>query len=192
MGDGGPARHCRLPAMPRRAVLRTKLSSAEVAARVIAAGVGVAVLLTLLAPPRPLLIWNISSSAPIGLYTVGGGRPPVRGDMVAARLAPPWRALGSSRRYIPANVPLIKRVAAGAGDRACAAGADIAVNGVTVARRLEIDGAGRQMPHWSGCVVLRRGEYLLLMPGPASFDGRYFGPTAESDIVGKVHLLWAR
>lgn len=192
MGDGGPARHCRLPAMPRPAVLRTKLASVEVAAGVIAAGVGVAVMLTLLAPPRPLLIWNISSSAPIGLYTVSGGRSPVRGDMVAARLAPPWRALGSARRYIPANVPLIKRVAAAAGDRACATGADIAVNGATVARRLEIDGAGRPMPHWSGCMVLRRGEYLLLMPGPASFDGRYFGPTAERDIVGKVHLLWAR
>lgn len=192
MGDGGSARHCRFAAMPRLAALRPEPSWVGAAAGVIAAGVGIAVLLTLLAPPRPLLIWNISSSAPIGLYTVGGGRPPVRGDLVAARLAPPWRALGSARRYIPANVPLIKRVAAGAGDRACTTGADIAVNGATVARRLQIDGAGRPMPHWSGCVVLRPGEYLLLMPGPASFDGRYFGPTAESDIVGKVHLLWAR
>ncbi len=157
-----------------------------------AAGVVAAAVATLLVPPRPLLIWNISASAPIGLYAVGSAGSPVRGDMVAARLAPPWRTLGSARHYIPTNVPLIKRVAAGAGDRACATGADIAVNGATVARRFEIDGARRPMPHWSGCMILRRGEYLLLMPGPASFDGRYFGPTAESDIVGKVHLLWAR
>ena len=192
MGDGGSTRHCRLPAVPRLAVLCPRPPAVGAAAGVSAAGVGLAVLLTLLAPPRPLLIWNISSSAPLGLSPGGGGRPPVRGDLVAARLAPPWRALGSARRYIPANVPLIKRVAAAAGDRACATGADIAVNGANIARRLLIDGAGRPMPHWSGCVVLRRGEYLLLMPGPASFDGRYFGPTAESDIVGKVHLLWAR
>ena len=128
----------------------------------------------------------------MGLYTVGGAAPLARGDLVAARLEPRWRAFGSTRRYIPANVPLIKRVAATSGDRVCAVGTDIAVNGLRAARRLDIDGAGRSMPHWSGCIVLGRGEYLLLMPGPASFDGRYFGPTAESAIVGKVHLLWAR
>ncbi len=158
----------------------------------IAAGVAAAVAATLLAPPRPLLIWNVSASAPLGLYAVGSARPPARGDLVAARLEARWRMFGSARRYIPANVPLIKRVAAAAGDRVCAVGADIAINGVPRARRLDFDGARRPMPYWSGCIVLRRGEYLLLMPGPVSFDGRYFGPTAESHIVGKVHLLWAR
>jgi len=187
MCDGRSARLLRLPALRAPAVLRRKPCLAGTAAGVVAA-----VAATLLTPPRPLLIWNVSASAAIGLYVVRSGAPPTRGDLVAARLAPSWRILGSARRYIPANVPLIKRVAAGAGDRVCAAGADIAVNGLRVARRLDIDGAGRPMPHWSGCFVLGHGEYLLLMPGPASFDGRYFGPTAESDIVGKVHLLWAR
>src|SRR3546814_12708104 len=76
-----------------------------------------AVILTLIAPPRPLLIWNVSRSAPIGLYVVGSDQPPAPGDMVAARLAPPWRAFASARRYLPANVPLIKRIAAAAGDQ---------------------------------------------------------------------------
>src|SRR3546814_2669446 len=57
-----------------------------------------AVILTLIAPPRPLLIWNVSRSAPIGLYVVGSDQPPAPGDMVAARLAPPWRAFASARR----------------------------------------------------------------------------------------------
>src|SRR3546814_8317338 len=47
----------------------------------------------------------------------------------------------------------------------------VAVNDIEVARRLDRDAAGRPMPHWSGCIVLGRGEHLLLMPGPASFDG---------------------
>lgn len=187
MRDGRSARLFRLLVLSRPAVLRQKPFPA-----VAAVGVVVAVTLTLLAPPRPLLIWNVSASAPIGLYAVRSARSPSRGDMVAARLPPRWRALGSARHYVPANVPLIKRVAAAAGDRACATGADIAVNGTRVARRLDFDGGGRPMPHWSGCIVLGRGEYLLLMPGPASFDGRYFGQTAQRDIVGQVHLLWAR
>lgn len=187
MRDGRSARLLWLPALRAPGFLQRKPYLVGVATGVVAAAVA-----TSLTPPRPLLIWNISGSAAIGLYAVGSARSPVRGDVVAARLALPWRALGSARGYIPANVPLIKRVAAGAGDRVCAAGADIAVNGLRVARRLDFDGAGRPMPHWSGCLILRRGEYLLLMPGRASFDGRYFGPTAESDVVGKVHLLWAR
>ena len=167
--------------------LRQRPYSAGAAAAAVAA-----VILTLIAPPRPLLIWNVSRSAPIGLYVVGSDQPPAPGDMVAARLAPPWRAFASARRYLPANVPLIKRIAAAAGDRVCATGAGVAVNDIEVARRLDRDAAGRPMPHWSGCIVLGRGEHLLLMPGPASFDGRYFGPTVEGDIVGEVHLLWAR
>ena len=195
MHDSRPARLFRFRVGHRLAALRQRPFSGDAAVGVVAAaatGAAAAVVTSLLAPPAPLLIWNISASAPVGLYGVGGARPPDRGDMVAARLAPRWRILGGARRYIPANVPLIKRVAAAAGDRVCAVGADIAVNGLRVARRLDFDGAGRPMPRWSGCVVLGRGEYLLLMPGPASFDGRYFGPTAESDVVGKVHLLWAR
>ena len=187
MRDG---RHAGLPLLSARswsAALRQRPYSAGAAAAAV-----VSVVLTLLAPPRPWLIWNVSRSAPIGLYVVGSGQPPARSDMVAARLAPPWRAFASARRYLPANVPLIKRVAAAAGDRICATGADIVVNDIAVARRFDRDTAGRPMPHWSGCIILGRGEYLLLMPGPASFDGRYFGPTAEGDIVGKVDLLWAR
>ncbi|MBE1526865.1 conjugative transfer signal peptidase TraF [Sphingopyxis sp. OAS728] len=187
MGDGRFARLFRLRALRVPAVRHQKAFLAGAAAGVVAA-----VTAALLTPPRPLLIWNVSASAAIGLYAVGSAAPPARGDLVAARLPPSWRVLGSTRRYIPANVPLIKRVAARAGDRVCAAGADITVNGLRVALRLDIDGAGRPMPRWSGCIVLGRGEYLLLMPGAASFDGRYFGPTAESDIVGKVHLLWTR
>ena len=187
MRDSRRARLHRIMALSPSAVLRRKPYPALAAMAVVTA-----VIATLLAPAGPRLIWNISGSAPIGLYAVGSKQPSARGDMVAARLPPPWRALGSTRRYVPANVPLIKRVAAAAGDRVCATGADIEVNGLRVARRLDFDGAGRPMPYWSGCIVLARGEYLLLMPGHASFDGRYFGPTAEGDIVGKVHLLWAR
>ncbi|WP_255247210.1 S26 family signal peptidase [Sphingopyxis sp. GW247-27LB] len=156
-------------------------------------GLALALAGTLLAPPRPRLLWNASASAPVGLYAVGDGAAPVRGDMVIARVPAEFRMFAARRRYLPANVPLVKRVAAMAGDEVCAAGARVTVNGHIVARRLDRDGAGRPMPWWSGCAELAADEYFLLMTdSAASFDGRYFGITEAGDIVGKARLIWRR
>ena len=143
-----------------------------------------------LARPRPLLIWNASASAPTGLYRVAAIRNPARGDRVAARLPAPWRALAARRHYLPANVPLIKRIAAIPGDEVCASDDRILVNGDVAALRLRRDGAGRPMPAWHGCRRLGAGDVLLLAAHPASFDGRYFGLSQRRDILGKAHLIW--
>lgn len=143
-------------------------------------------------PPRPRLLWNASASAPMGLWRVAPGAPVGRGDMVVVRLGPPWRALAARRHYLPANVPLIKRVAAGPGDRVCAFEAWIFIEGRIAAVRLRFDRRGRPLPWWHGCVMLEAGEMLLLMEDTSSFDGRYFGPVAESAVVGKAVPLWLR
>lgn len=139
-----------------------------------------------------LLVWNASASAPVGLYHVHDEQPIGRGDMVVAWTPEPARSLAARRRYLPANVPLVKRVAAVAGDRVCAADSQIAINGRRVAARQPTDRAGRPMPQWSGCQKLRAGEYFLLMNSPLSFDGRYFGLTRRSDVLGRAELLWRR
>lgn len=151
-----------------------------------------AVIGTLIVPSQPWLIWNVSESAPIGLYAVGSRHALTAGDVVAAQVPRSWRTLAAMRRYIPANVPLIKRIAASPGDHVCTVGALLLVNGKAVAARRAQDGAGRRMPWWSGCRRLPRHAYLLLMDDGASFDGRYFGPTHTDDIVGEVELLWSR
>ena len=153
------------------------------------AGLATALVATVALPPRPFLVWNVSASAPIGLYRVGGADP-TTGDMVIAWPPAGARDFAARRRYLPANVPLVKRVAAEPGDTVCALGAEIFVNGRRIAKRLVRDGTGRLMPWWTGCVTLRRGALFLLMSdSPASFDGRYFGPTDRSDIVGKATPL---
>lgn len=162
--------------------------------RVVITGVGIALLgLTMAFPPAPRLVWNASASAPVGLYAVTPGAAVDTGDMVIARVPDPWRMMAAQRRYIPANVPLVKRVAAVAGDEVCALGHEIFVNGKWVVERRIADPSGRPMKWWSGCVRLRGHQLFLLMPGsPASFDGRYFGVTESSLVVGKARLLWAR
>lgn len=151
------------------------------------------VVATLIFPPQALLLWNVSASAPVGLYFVGGAGNIVRGDMVAARVPGGLRLFAARRGYLPANVPLVKRVVGVAGDVVCASGAAVIVNGHRVAVRLEADGRGRAMPWWSGCVELVEGDVFLLMSGsPASFDGRYFGVTPAAEVLGEAVLLWRR
>ena len=149
-------------------------------------------LLTVIVQPRPRLIWNASASAPVGFYAISYEGAPQVAEMVAARVPEPFRLFAARRHYLPANVPLVKRVAGRGGDRICARDEGIFVNAVRVATRLRRDAAGRPMPWWHGCTTLRGGSLFLLMEDEASFDGRYFGPTAPADIIGKARLLWAR
>lgn len=144
--------------------------------------------------PGPRLLWNVSASARVGLYrVVPAGDSLRRGDMVVARLPASMRRLAAERHYLPANVPLVKRIAAVEGDHVCAIGEWVFVNGSLRATRLNEDRRGRTMPWWTGCETLGRGRFLLLMSGQAgSFDGRYFGPVGSHQIMGKAVLLWAR
>lgn len=148
--------------------------------------------LTIALPPRPLLVWNASASAPVGLYAVTPPHDITVGDMVIARLAPPWRTFADARRYVPTAVPLVKRVAAAPGDTVCALGQEIFIDGQWRAKRRLSDGRGRTMPWWQGCTTLRDGALFLLTDNPASFDGRYFGSTEHTDVIGRAQLLWSR
>ena len=157
------------------------------------AALGAAVLgLTMAWRPAPVLVWNASASAPLGLYRVRPGAPIETGDMVVVWLPGPARALADRRRYLPANVPAVKRVAAAAGARVCARGTAVWVGGRRVATRLAADHRGRPLPWWHGCRTLDSGEIFLLMrDSPDSFDGRYFGPSPRADLIGRATLLWS-
>lgn len=67
----------------------------------------------------PLLVWNASPSMPVGLYRVEARAPVAAGDTVVAWLPPTARTLAARRRYLPAAVPAVKRVAALARARVC-------------------------------------------------------------------------
>jgi conjugative transfer signal peptidase TraF len=159
-----------------------------------AAGVSCAALGgTLLWKPAPVLLWNASPSSPVGLYWVRDSRPLRIGDTAIAWPPPPARRLAARRYYLPYGVPLVKNVAAVGGTRVCAIGAAVFVNGRAAAVRRSRDRAGRRLPWWSGCHILGNGELFLLSPRvPEAFDGRYFGITRASEVIGEGRLLWPR
>lgn len=109
----------------------------RLARRIALTGPGCSCLLaTIVAPPLPRLAWNVSASMPVGLYAVQPGEMPSRGEIAVARLPAAVRDLAARRRYIPIIVPLVKRVAGVAGDRVCADGDVITIQGHRTQQRV--------------------------------------------------------
>jgi conjugative transfer signal peptidase TraF len=144
-------------------------------------------------PSRAAFVWNATASAPVGLYRVTRVRALARGDLVLAIPAPPLAAFADARGYLPLGVPLVKRIAAVAGDAVCTRGNAVFIDGRLAAARLATDREGRALPAWTGCRALQSNEVFLLMPSVrASFDRRYFGPTPTSAIAGTLDPIWTR
>jgi conjugative transfer signal peptidase TraF len=160
----------------------------------VAAGASCAALAgTFLWKSAPVLLWNASPSSPVGLYWVRHSRTPAVGDTAIAWPPPSARRLAARRHYLPTGVPLVKNVAAVSGSRICAIGPALFVDGRRAAVRQPRDRAGRRLPWWSGCHTLGKGELFLLAPSvPEAFDGRYFGITRASEVIGEGELLWPR
>ena len=168
----------------RRYVMATAIAASAFAAAFVAIAV---------ADPLPRVIWNASASAPIGLYRIHLDSDPPIGALVA--IAPPEQLSRwlSARGYLPEGVPLLKHVAAKAGQRVCRVGVVVSVDARRVAIARARDGQGRPLPVWQGCRTLQADELLLLNPAhPDSLDGRYFGPLPASTVIGRATPLWLR
>src|SRR3954453_18900316 len=134
------------PAMPtaeqQASIVGVAFSAApaRTRARPMAVGLGgmaavssAAALITIFCNPRPMLLWTASPSSTIGLYAVGAARGARAGDIIVAWPPPAARRMAAERGYLPLNVPLVKPVAAVAGDRVCAKGRRILVNNRAIA-----------------------------------------------------------
>lgn len=142
-----------------------------------------------LTTPPPRLVYNASDSVPVGWYLISPANSLASGDLVLVRLPPEASSLAALRGYLPANVPLLKTVAAIAPQRVCVQGSQVRIDGVLVARRLRWDRQGRAMPTWQACRRLVGDELFLLSSNPASFDSRYFGPVSAAAVLGVAQPL---
>lgn len=152
-------------------------------------GVG-AVLVAGVFEPAYQLRYNASTSAPLGWYLRTPPRDLSVNRWVFARLPHDVAAMAARRHYLPQTVPVLKQVAAVAGQTVCAHDGALYIDGLRVARARTIDGAGRGLAPWQGCRPLRADELMLLNPGDTSFDGRYFGPILREAVLGNALPLW--
>ncbi len=182
---------------------RPRSPRARLRARLVLAGLSVCGLAALawasFVHPLPRLIYNPSDSVAIGWYRVdpqGHGIDSLPhsfsvGSIVLITLPPDAAALAAQRGYLPARVPLLKRVGAVAPQEVCTAGGVVRIDGVTSAAVLPADRWGRPLPSWQQCRRLRPGElFLLSVTNPASFDSRYFGPVSVSAVIGVARPVW--
>ena len=137
------------------------------------------------------LVWNVTASAPVGLYAiVPAGRLTVP-ELVAVMPPEPLAAFMVQRGYIGAGIPLLKRVAGLPGQRLCRIGRAITVDGIAMGDALDRDRIGRDLPVWQGCRVIGDGEiFLMNWEVRDSLDGRYFGPIPASSVIGRALPLW--
>lgn len=141
-------------------------------------------------PSRPVIVYNSSASLPLGFYEARPVGQPVRGELVLVRLPGSVREFAAMRHYLPANVPLMKPIAALAGDFVCVESNHVTINGKAIAGLLNTDYSGRGLIPWSECRRLIDGEFFLMSSVESSFDSRYFGPIHISDLQARLVPLW--
>lgn len=161
----------------RSSFRRRVLAAAAAAATAAAAGWALAA-----RSPSPLALINESPSLPKGLYVRSPDQTPGLDRLVTLtqpNVVRPYLAdLG-----IPADLRLLKRVAAVGGEAVCADdGALRWPRGMTAVPAR--DRRGVTLVAWEGCRVLAADELLVLGDSPNSFDSRYFGPVRRAAVEG--------
>ena len=139
----------------------------------------------------PRYIWNASNSVPIGLYRVQPVNRLNVTELVAVRPPDLLAAFLDLNGYLPAGVPMLKRVLALPGQTVCRKGLSIAVDGINVGEARERDGQGRPLPVWQGCRTIADGDvFVMNWQSTDSLDGRYFGPLPASSVIGRAIPVW--
>lgn len=154
------------------------------------AGLGILALALPAVAGSAAFVWNVTASAPAGIYRID--RVPWRaGDRVAVHPSYVLAADLERRGVLPRGRLLIKRVAAAGGDMVCRHDETVWVNGGIAVQARSSDSAGHSLPSWRGCRRLDESEVFLLGDTASSYDGRYFGVTRASEIVGRADLVLA-
>jgi conjugative transfer signal peptidase TraF len=138
---------------------------------------------------KPVLLLNRTPSEPPGFYILTA-RAPARGDVIAFKTpAPAFPYADEGMDYLH-HRPLLKAVAADAGDQVCTTAGELVVNGVARAPIAAVDHRNRALPHWVGCRRLNAGELFVFSARvPNSFDSRYYGPVRLGDVLGVYELV---
>jgi conjugative transfer signal peptidase TraF len=141
--------------------------------------------------PAVRIVYNASSSAPLGWYRIQRAASLRVDDYVLATLPAAAAALAAQRGYLPAGLPIVKRVGAVAGQHVCVRAGALMIDGRPAGRILASDRRGRPLIAWQHCRSLAGGElFLLSTTNLASFDSRYFGPIPVSAVRGRAMPLW--
>ena len=127
---------------------------------------------------------NLSPSVPRGVYRLAAVSPPLaRGTLV---VLPVPRAV---RHWDSRWQPLLKPIAALAGDLVCAQADGLWIAGQAYGP-VYPEAGGAPLPRLQGCVRVPAGAVFLASPAPRSLDGRYFGMTPVATLTAQAVPVW--
>lgn len=122
---------------------------------------------------------NPTASQPHRVFIVLHGRPFGRGDLVAFGF--------SGSRYYPPGTVFVKEVRGLPGDRlAIRADRTVRLNDAAIDLVRATDSKGRAVEPFLFEGVVPEDAYFLYSPAPNSYDSRYYGLIAKSQIIGRV------
>jgi conjugative transfer signal peptidase TraF len=130
---------------------------------------------------------NLTPSEPAGIYRLVPGRI-TRGALVLFD-QPNDPAASMLCRYIPANLPLIKRAAALPGDVVRVSPYGVYVNGVRWPDSVPLlhDDEGRALhPYPFGVYRVAAREVWVMSNHPRGLDSRYFGPVPAASVISRL------
>jgi conjugative transfer signal peptidase TraF len=139
----------------------------------------------------PLYVWNATESVPVGLYRLRPADNLFVTELLAIQPPEPLAIFLDLNGYLPAGLPMLKRVLALPGQTVCRSGLTVSVDTIEMGEARERDGRGRPLPKWQGCHVVREGElFVMNWQSISSLDGRYFGFLPASSVIGRALPMW--
>jgi conjugative transfer signal peptidase TraF len=139
----------------------------------------------------PLYVWNSSDSVPIGLYRLRPADNLFVTELIVVQPPEPLATFLDLNGYLPAGVPMLKRVLALPGQTVCRSGLMVSVDAIEMGEARALDGRGRPLPKWYGCrVVGERELFVMNWQSINSLDGRYFGFLPTSAVIGRALPVW--
>ncbi|MCK1510841.1 S26 family signal peptidase [Bradyrhizobium sp. 18] len=139
----------------------------------------------------PVYIWNASESVPVGLYRLQPLDNLFVTELVAVQPPEPLATFLDLNGYLPAGLPMLKRVLALPGQTVCRSGLSLSVDAIEMGEARDRDGRDRPLPKWQGCRVVGEGElFVMNWQSASSLDGRYFGFLPASSVIGRALPVW--
>jgi conjugative transfer signal peptidase TraF len=127
---------------------------------------------------------NIEPSVPVGVYLLHAVRTPLpRGTLVLVPV--PARV----QQWKSPWTPLLKPVAAVAGETACVRDGGLVIDDENYGR-VYPEAGGYRLPHMEGCLTVEEGHIFVASKAYRSLDSRYFGSVQMTEVTARATPLW--
>lgn len=145
--------------------------------------------IALLLQPLRIGYYNLTASAPKGLYRITTTTPLERGQLVTIKIPDSVKENSGKSRWNKVDTPLLKQIGGLPGDEVKVTDDGFFVNNEYIGPVFKVDKHGEAMPMIRGTFIIPPNMFLPISHYEKSFDGRYFGTLPFTSIENHVTPL---